>query len=124
MDDGNCFCGGLAGADRFAGQEQEEAAAGGQFEAGLDALALCRKGLRFGLAGVKVPGLDAFELGLDGARRGRLNAGIDQEQELAVIEAPPMVKEDAAVGPNVGDDQTGRAKLFWQGSGLDLLPVV
>ena len=58
------------------------------------------------LAGLRVPLLDAAGRRRDRAGRGRVDARIDQEQQLAVVQAAPMMEQDALVARRAADRET------------------
>ena len=91
------------GVERLVGQEEQEAARGGQVELGGDALAIPDEWERLALASVRIPSLNAFKLRDQAAVGGVLDAGVDQEQDVRIGKLAAVVEEDAFVSSGVHD---------------------
>ena len=78
------------------------------------------KGIGFDLAGVEVPALDAAQAGKHDPAGRMLDAGVDQEENLAVSKLAAVMEQDALVARSALDrgsrPSSGRSggRLRWR----------
>ena len=111
-------CAGIAWLVR---QEEQQAAARRKLKGNLRAATVRREGIRRHGSGEEIPLLHALGRRLDNALRGRVDAGVDQQQQFAVGQLPALVEEDALVARRALDHAagpgpaTGTSNASWRG---------